>query len=584
MSGSRSDLTAPLRPDDHADSNGSDPVQPRLGPVGWLRFVWRQLTSMRTALILLLMLALAAVPGSLVPQRSADPNGVVQYERDNPDAFRVLDGLQAFDTYTSFWFSAIYLLLFVSLIGCIIPRTAHHLRALRARPPATPARLGRLVGYRSATASTDPETAIAEAERMLRAARYRVQRYDAPGRPTVSAERGYLRESGNLVFHASLVGVLVAVGIGGGFAYTGQKVIVQDSTFTNVLNGYDSFNPGRFFTEAALDPYSLRLDEFEAEYDIDPRTGAPQPLDFTASVSTRLPGGEWTPAQIKVNEPLSIGGTDVYLLGNGYAPQLTIRNADGEVVDETSTPFLPQDAQLSSLGVVKIPDGLPEQVGMIGFFYPQPGQLPSGAFASLYPEAGPESLLTFRVFAGDLGLDAGVPTNVYALDTDGLTPVAGGDAEAPSLELRPGDRVDLPDGLGSIEFTGYERFVSLDIHHDGSGVWVLGFALAAVAGLLTSLFVPRRRVWVAASPARTGAGEGDAGGGASGCRVEYAGLARGDDPRLEDAVRDLADRHLAEIGGPAPPARPGADVGPDGPRSHDADPAAPRSPRVESGP
>ena len=125
--------------------------QPKLGPIGFFRFVWRQLTSMRTALVLLLLLALASVPGSLVPQRSSDPNGVIQYQAAHPDTFPVLDGLGVFSTFTSPWFSAIYILLFVSLVGCIIPRTRHHLQALRARPPQTPARLQRLIGYSTAT-------------------------------------------------------------------------------------------------------------------------------------------------------------------------------------------------------------------------------------------------------------------------------------------------------------------------------------------------------------------------------------------------------------------------------------------------
>ena len=135
----------PLRPSDHVDGtpvdDGGGVTQPRLNLVGYLRFFWRQLTSMRTALILLLLLALGAVPGSLVPQRSSDPNGVVAYQTNNPDTFKILDSLGLFSTFTSPWFSAIYLLLFVSLVGCIIPRLKHHLDALRAKPPKTPARL-----------------------------------------------------------------------------------------------------------------------------------------------------------------------------------------------------------------------------------------------------------------------------------------------------------------------------------------------------------------------------------------------------------------------------------------------------------
>src|SRR5690606_24900956 len=113
-------------------------VLPKLGPLGFARFVWRQLTSMRTALVLLLLLALASVPGSLVPQRSSDPNGVLQFRARDPEGFAILDSFGLFSTFSSPWFSAIYLLLFVSLIGCIIPRTKHHFDALRARPPKTP--------------------------------------------------------------------------------------------------------------------------------------------------------------------------------------------------------------------------------------------------------------------------------------------------------------------------------------------------------------------------------------------------------------------------------------------------------------
>src|SRR6187397_1788363 len=139
------------RPSDHIDSapapSGDGISQPKLGFVGTLRWFWRQLTSMRTALFLLLLLAIAAVPGSLVSQRNSDPNGVTQYFSDNPDLAPVLDKIQAFDVYSSAWFSSIYLLLFVSLIGCVIPRTKHHLLALRARPPKTPAKLERLPGF-----------------------------------------------------------------------------------------------------------------------------------------------------------------------------------------------------------------------------------------------------------------------------------------------------------------------------------------------------------------------------------------------------------------------------------------------------
>ncbi|AYF99495.1 cytochrome c biogenesis protein ResB [Protaetiibacter intestinalis] len=506
-------------------------TQPKLGVVGYLRFFWRQLTSMRTALVLLLLLALAAVPGSLVPQRSSDPNGVIQYKLDNPDGYEVLDKLGVFSTFTSPWFSAIYLLLFISLVGCIIPRTKHHLDALRARPPKTPARLSRLVGYTELHSTADAETAVAEARALLKGAGYRVDRYG----DSISAERGYLRETGNLIFHSALVGVLVTVGIGGGFGYNGQKVIIQDTAFTNSLAGYDSFTSGRFFSESSLEPFSVRLDEFDGRYQLDPSTTVYQPIDYTAHLSTRVPGGDWTEADLKVNSPLEIGGTKMYLLGNGYAPVVTVRDPDGEVAYSGPVAFLPQDGNLRSLGTIKVPDGLDEQLGMLAFFYPDPIQLADGTYTSLSPYSGDSSLLTITVYEGDLGLDEGVAVNAYSLDTDDLTPIAGPKADVPALELTQGETAELPDGLGTIEFTGLQRFVSVEFHHDPTEGWVLVFALLILGGLLLSLFIPRRRMWIKAVR------DGD------GVRLEYAGLARGEDPTLEAAVADIARRHAERL-------------------------------------
>lgn len=532
----------PRRPDDHVDATpAAAPQNPRLSPVGWLRFAWRLLTSMRTALVLLLLLALAAVPGSLVPQRSSDPNGVIAYARDNPELFEVLDALGLFSTFSSPWFSAIYLLLFVSLIGCILPRTRHHLQALRARPPRTPARLERLAGFREERGPVPADRAVDEADRILRRLGYRVERYEVRGVPSVSAERGYLRETGNLVFHASLVGVLVGVAVGGLFGFTGQRILVEGEPFTNVLLDYDSITTGSLVDpDSALDPYSLRLDSFEPEYALDPETRVWHPLDFDATVAVREPGGDWESRTLKVNSPLSVGGTEVYLLGNGYAPVVTVRDPDGGVVATGPVPFLPQNAELFSVGVVKVPDGLTDQLGMIGLFYPAPIATESGAFASFSPIATPGALLSLEVYRGDLGLDEGVAVNAYQLDTAGMEELAG---RADALVLGLGETLDLPEGLGSVTFDGWTRFVSLDIHHDPARGWVLAFAVLAVAGLLTSLAIPRRRMWVKAFPDDDGV------------RLEYAGLARGEDPGLASAVEDLARRHAAALGpGPGPAA------------------------------
>ena len=558
---SESDGTAsdPLRPSDHADGM-ADVSGPRLGPIEWLRWAWRQVTSMRTALVLLLLLAIAAIPGSLVPQRSADPNGVTQYYTDQPDLAPVLDWFSLFDVYTSPWFSAIYLLLFLSLIGCVIPRAKHHAKALVSRPPRTPARLSRLADYEKRTvtvsdggdasdAAAEASDAIALATSQLRRAGYRVERDDSRGTWSVSAERGYLRETGNLVFHIALVGVLIAVGFGGGFAYTAQRVVVEGTTFVNTLTDYSSFNPGRFVDGTGLAPYAVTLDEFQVSYQGFGTNAVGQAGDFAAVITTREPNGQTSEDAIRVNHPVNLAGDKLYLLGNGYAPTVTVRNAAGDVVYSDSQPFLPQDTNMTSLGVVKVADGFPEQLGMIGFFYPTQDVLQSGAYTSTFPDLI-NPVLTLNVFSGDLGINDGTPRSVYTLDVGDMTQLTGGASGVDSIELRPGETADLPDGLGTVTFEDesatsatdapVKRFASLQVHRDPSAVWVLVFAIAALLGLLTALFVPRRRVWVKAAVRE----------GTDGPTIEfeYAGLARGEDPALKAAVTQVADRHIAAVG------------------------------------
>jgi cytochrome c biogenesis protein len=541
------------RPDGHVDAAADDADsgalnQPRLGFVGWLRWIWRQLTSMRTALFLLLLLAVAAVPGSLVPQHTSDPNGVVQWQQNHPTLYPILDKLQVFDTYTSVWFSAIYLLLFVSLIGCVIPRMKHHLEALRAKPPRTPARLQRMAGFRvrvlkgvssdgtAADAGAARQAAVASAQKLLRASGYRTVMLETAKDASVSAERGYLRETGNIVFHAALLGILLAVGVGGGFGYTGQRVVVDGQSFVNTLVNYDSFNPGRFLNTGTMSPYSLKVTGLDVTYDTTNKNALGAPLDYTAHVEA-TENGTTSERTIKVNEPLGIGGTDVYLLGNGYAPEITVRDPSGKAVFHDVVPFPEQSMNMTSQGVVKVPDGLKQQLGMIGLFYPSAEKLSTGAYTSSFPDLR-KPMLDLSVYQGNLGLDKGVPVSVYALDIDKLKEIAGPGAAAKGLQLTPGQTASLPDGLGTVTFDGVKRFVSLDIHHDPTEGWVLLFAVLVLGGLLTSLFVPRRRLWLKAITLPDGS-----------LRLEYAGLARGEDPRLDDAVASLADRHIAQLTG-----------------------------------
>lgn len=514
----------------------SDVEVPSLGPLGMARWAWRQLTKMSTALVLLLLLAIAAVPGSLFPQRVQDPDAVTSYIEANPTMGPWLDRLQLFDVFSSYWFSAIYLLLFISLVGCVLPRAVQHFKAWRSKPPRTPRRISRLpqyrkvmLGGRDGAAAPSPDDAVEQAAAALKKRGYRVQTQDlGSAAPSVAAERGMLKEVGNILFHVALLGVLVSVAIGALFGYKGQKIIVEGESFVNTLVDYDSFNPGTNFDPDWLNPFSVRLNNFQATFNrdtSDPRNYG-QPTDFNADLTvTDGPGATPQDVNLAVNKPLNVNGTKVYLVGNGYAPVIRVTDGEGNVAYEGPVVTVPSDSVYTSSLTLKVPDARPDQLGFVGLLLPtavsEPGEIPRSADPALNNPA-----LILSSFYGDLGLDSGQPQNVYVLNTENLTELNSmTSANGPILLDGQHREVQLPNGKGSVEFLDVKRYVGLDVHSDPGRIPAFISFVLAFIGLIMSLFIARRRAWVRATTTED----------ANGVRctvLEYGLLARGEDHRL----------------------------------------------------
>jgi cytochrome c biogenesis protein len=215
----------------------------------------------------------------------------------------------------------------------------------------------------------------------------------------------------------------------------------------------------------------------------------------------------------------------VFIIGHGYAPVFKVTDGTGKVVFDQPVPFIAVDTSgLTSEGVVKVPDAHPDQLGFAGVFLPTAvdvgGQLESAFPAPLAPRV---SLVSYK---GNLGMDSGPPQSVYQLNTAGLTqlPVA-------PRPLAIGQSIKLPGGAGTLTFAGYRQWISLAITYDPGQLPALIAGLAALAGLLLSFFVRRRRVFVRAYPGPDGQTIVDVGGlarsdPAGGFDEEFTGLAR----------------------------------------------------------
>ena len=467
------------------------------------RYIWRQLTSMRTALLLLLLLGLASIPGSLVPQRTSAPMQVQEYFSKHPGRAKFFDQLSLFDVYGSPWFSAIYILLFISLIGCVIPRAIDHAKAATAQPPAAPSRLNKMSFHQEFSGNLENLTAE------LKSKGFRIRREAN----WISAEKGYLRETGNLLFHLSLILILLGISFSSLFGMRGDAIVNIGERFTNTPTSYDSINFGKLTNTGDLPPFLIKPINFLAKYN--PKTN--QPEDYTLTVLTAAnPKAIAKKRIIKVNSPLKYGDTSIYLQANGYSPIVTVRDAAGSIVLQGPIPLLPQDGNLASNGAIKVPDMDP-QIGFVAQFFPSFEQDPGKPARSTYPEAlNPRLFLA--AWRGDLGLDNGIPQSIYKLDTKKLFQIG-------LKSMRVGQTFTYKEG--SITFEGYVPWVNLQIVKDpGKSLALIG-ALLAILGLLASLFARQRRIWIREIAKN---------------KLEIAGLAKNAAPGLADEISELVRR------------------------------------------
>ncbi|GDX25477.1 cytochrome c biosynthesis protein [Actinomycetes bacterium] len=479
---------------------------PELGTTSLLRYLWRQLTSMRTALILLLLLGVASIPGSIFPQRTQSPLKVREYFDDDPNGAKWLDRFYLFDVYGSPWFSAIYLLLFISLVGCVLPRSFHYFKEIFKAPPAAPSILNTIESFQVSPASLE------RAEAWLKKNRFRISKTS----DSISAEKGYLRETGNLLFHLSLIVVLLGIAGSSVFGMRGEAIVNVGERFINTPTNYDNLTPGRFFSLESLPTFTIRVNNFSATYD----RKTSQALDYELKVTTKdsLDSSEVNQI-VKVNKPLTFGSTRVYLQANGYSPLVTVRDSAGIVKFEGPVPFLPQDSNLSSIGAIKVPDMEP-QIGFVSSFFPTAARDEVRGGFSSFPELLDPRLLV-SVWKGDLKMDDGVPQSIYRIDTTDMERIG-------LWALSIGESYSFE--VGSITLNGVVPWVNLQVVRDPGKQYALIGSILAIVGLLISLFIRQRRIWVR-----------EVGGS-----LEIAGLALNKLPGLEDEIgkmiKELGDQ------------------------------------------
>ena len=458
--------TAPPRPAQNA---------PRLTPWGALKDAWRWLRTMRTALILLFVLAAGASVGSLFPQRPVNELRVEQWIGAHPSWAPLAERLGLFDVYGSWWFTAIYVLLLVSVVGCIVPRYRGLFRQLRSKPRLD-GPLDGLPQYRASAADVPPERVLAEADRALKRGRYRISRGDG----TIAGEKGHAREAGSIVFHTAFLLLLVGIVLGKGFGFTGQVAVVEGDRFTDTYVSYDQLHEGRFFGDRHRG-FSVQLNAFDVSFQ---PNGVPK--EFVSHVGVYDNGKLIRDTRIRVNDPLVYRGVNVFQLAWGWAPRVVV-SQKGKVLADAPVIVLQDRRTGAWRGVVKVPQTKPGQLGLDLYFYNDLETTPNDIPFNRSPLAR-RPVIFFQSFRGDLGLVR--PQSVYSLDKTAMVP---GDVGGMPL----GGSANLGDGI-TISFPDLKKYSVFQVASDPGTPLMLAAAVLILVGLLPALYSSRRRVWIRA--------------------------------------------------------------------------------------
>ena len=422
-----------------------------------------------------------------------------------------------FDVFGSAWYMAIYLALLGALVACLVPRTRALVRALRSRPP----RGGDLARYRTRASfqtPAAPDQAMAAARRVLRRSRYRLAGHEAASWP---GRRGSCARRASMLFHVSLLVLLIGLAYGKGYGYRGQAAIVEGETWANARVGYDSFSPGRFFGPERLAPFQLRLDDFTNSFY--PNN---TPREFASQVTALdLDGRKLQSQRVAPNRPMTVDGVRIFQSDYGYVPVVRVQGKDGkDLVAAQEVLTLRDPASEWSTGAVRVTRASPQvglELTMFTGLETAPN-CPGGAPFCNDPRLV-RPVLVVLAYQGDL--QANRAQSVFTLDRSRLELLG----DRPLL-LGPGQSRKLANGM-VVSFTGLKQYSVFTLARD-PGVPVVAVAAGLLLlGLVPSLYVTRRRVWVRAAP-----------DGAGGTRVELAGLALQGKAAFEGELARLAQQ------------------------------------------
>ncbi len=304
--------------------------------------IWKFFSSVKLAVVLLIILAVVSVIGTVIQQNQAPEEYLREYSQAT---VRLFETLGFFDLYHTWWFVLLLLLFTANLTICTLERFPTAWRVMRA-----PLRNLDEDGYKALpfkkelTVKGTMEQAEASAIKALRGKRYRTVLTKGPGATQIAAQKGAFSRMGVYITHVSILLVFIGALIGAFFGFkaflnipegqaSGVVYLRNEPLWDKIMAGFGIGkspvinDPQVGVPEMPLGFY-VKCDDFEVDYyeNNGRPTGMPSEYWSILSVFDKR-GQKMFDKRIRVNDPLKFHGITFYQSSYGTMP-----GAKGEVI------------------------------------------------------------------------------------------------------------------------------------------------------------------------------------------------------------------------------------------------------------
>lgn len=451
--------------------------------------VWKFFSSVKLAVVLLIILAIVSVIGTVIQQNESPEKYLAEYSQSTVQLFETIG---FFDMYHTWWFVLLLFLLTANLTVCTLDRFPHALRIITAPlKPIDDDSLKAVPFKKEILFKGGMDKAEERAVKVLNARRYRYIESKSAGMTQFMTQKGVLSRLGVYITHTSIILIFVGALIGSFFGFKAFLNIPEGSASKVVYLRnepmWDKLMSALGIAGSAVIPnpsggvpsmplgFYVRCDSFDVDYYISPLgqpTGMPSEFHSTLSVFN-LDSQKILEKRIRVNDPLTHNGITFYQSSYGTVPE-----ARGKILLNVRSKTSPDSAG----ELVAVDPGASVYVPSINRTIMALGFAPYGI---RNPATGQ---VMFYQSQNDEYLNPTVEIEVY----DGKKPVY----KTYIMKTDAGQPY-LPEGY-IISYVGYwgTRYTGLQVTRD-PGVWVVytGFILLCI-GPLIAFFGSHRKLWV----------------------------------------------------------------------------------------